>query len=91
MDDGSNKGVLATNSFSYEEHILIKNWFLEKYNIHTTIEKQINKKKEIQYVIYIQAKSRKDFANLIYEYMIPSMYYKIENWIQIPLIDGKPL
>jgi hypothetical protein len=52
MDDGSNKGVLATNSFSYEEHILIKNWFLEKYNIHTTIEKQINKKKEIQYVIY---------------------------------------
>jgi hypothetical protein len=81
MDDGSNTGVIATNSFSLEEIELIKNWFLSKYNIETTIQKQISEKGENQYLIYVLKKSKADFANLIREYMIPSMYYKIENWI----------
>jgi hypothetical protein len=39
MDDGNNRGILATNSFSYSECVLIKEWIKSKFNIDTTLEK----------------------------------------------------
>lgn len=79
MDDGNNTGVLATNCFSYEECTLIKEWFLEKYNIETTIQNQ-KLKSGIQHLIYIRACSRADFYDLVSPYIIPSMEYKLHNW-----------
>ncbi len=79
MDDGSNNGTLATNSFSYEEVCLIQKWFKEKYNIDTTIQ-TTKSKNGAQYLIYIKASSRSIFYNLVKSYIIPSMEYKFENW-----------
>lgn len=79
MDDGTNSGTLATNSFSYEEVSLIKDWFKEKYNINTSIHTQ-KSKSGTQYLIYILANSRPHFYELVKPYIIPSMEYKFNNW-----------
>lgn len=75
MDDGCNYGTLATNCFSKEECELIRNWLYAKYNIETTLQRN-NK----QYLVYIRAKSRQSFYDLVSPYFIPSMLYKINNW-----------
>jgi predicted transcriptional regulator len=72
MDDGSNAKygyILCTNGFSDEDRIIISNYFLEKYNISTTVHKRGE--------IYIPAKSKETFKNLIEPYIIPSMRYKL--------------
>lgn len=79
MDDGTNNGTLATNCFSYEECQLIREWFLNAYNIQTTIENQKNKN-GIQYLIYIKAQSKKQFYELVKPFIIPEMEYKFKNW-----------
>lgn len=79
MDDGTNSGVLATNSFSLNECILIKDWFKEKWDIDCTIQTQ-KSKKNFQYTIYIRTKSRERFYDLVIPYFIPSMLYKLNNW-----------
>lgn len=79
MDDGNNKGVLATNCFSYEECSLIKEWFLEKWNIEVTIEHQKGKS-GVQYVIYFPKEAKNKFYKLTHQYFIPEMEYKIKNW-----------
>lgn len=79
MDDGTSSGVIATNSFSKEECLLIVDWFKEKWDIECTLQKSINNVHE-QYVIYIRSKSRPKFYNLVKPYFIPSMLYKLENW-----------
>lgn len=79
MDDGTNSGTLATNCFSYEECQLIHEWFLNTYNIQTTIENQKNKS-GIQYLIYIKAQSKKKFYELVKPFIIPEMEYKFKNW-----------
>ena len=79
MDDGTNSGAIATNSFSKEECELIVNWFKEKWNIDCSLQSStINGHK--QYLVYIKKASRPTFYNLTSEYFIPSMLYKIENW-----------
>lgn len=79
MDDGCNDGTLATNLFSYEEVLLIKNWFKTKYNINTSIH-TAKTKSGVQYTIYILAESKPNFYSLVEPYIIPSMEYKFENW-----------
>lgn len=79
MDDGTNSGVIATNSFSYEECVLIKSWFKEKYDIEITIQQQ-KSKGGVQYLIYIKTCSRQKFYDLVIPYIIPSMEYKLKNW-----------
>lgn len=79
MDDGCNSGTLATNSFSKEECELLQQTLLKKFNIETTIHNQKNKS-GVQYLLYIRAKSRKTFYDLIIPYIIPSMEYKLEGW-----------
>jgi DNA-binding CsgD family transcriptional regulator len=80
MDDGSNCGVLATNCFTLQECELIKDWFLEKHNIETSIHKQITKTKDLQHIIYIRAGSRTTFYNLVSPYFTTSMMYKLKGW-----------
>ena len=52
---------------------------LKTFNIETTIHNQKNKS-GVQYLLYIRAKSRKTFYDLIIPYIIPSMEYKLEGW-----------
>lgn len=77
MDDGDKTGVLATNCFSREECELMRDTLLNKFKITTTLQKQGKN----QYVIYIDKNGKKAFYNLCNKYFIPSMLYKIQNWI----------
>lgn len=76
MDDGSNCGTLCTNCFSYEEHLLMQQYFIETWGIETTIQKNYD-----QYMLYITKSGKEKFAKLVKPYIIPSMSYKIKNWI----------
>lgn len=79
MDDGTNSGTIAINSFSYEEGLLIVNWFKEKWDINCTLHKSVNNG-NLQHLLYIKKESRSKFYNLVVEYFIPEMLYKLENW-----------
>lgn len=76
MDDGTYNGHIATNGFSTQEVDLLVNWMQLKWNIQCT--KQRNQQSTTQYVIYIKQSSRKYFEELIFPYIIPSMYYKLK-------------
>lgn len=78
MDDGTNSGEIATNSFSKEECLLIIDWFKEKWGIICTLH--ITHNNNEQYLVYITKESRPVFYNLVIPYFIPSMTYKLENW-----------
>jgi len=73
MDDGSNDGVLATNSFTLPELEMLQNWLKQKWDVSTTLQKN-----KSNFVIYIRQDSRKHFEELIFPYIIPSMYYKLK-------------
>ena len=83
MDDGSlcnskgNRwGKLCTECFNWEEHILLKKYFKEKWDI----EVKITQKKNKYYFINFNATALKKIIAIIYPYVIqvPSMIYKIE-------------
>ena len=76
MDDGSRRGLFATNSFSKEECLLLQEMFLTKFNIKTRLYQSPNLE---QYTLCIKAESLTDFENLIKPYIIPSMKYKLIN------------
>lgn len=80
MDDGSLKQVrnsqayiLCTDSFSLSELKELAQVFQTQYNIHVSFHKQ----RTNQYRIYIPVKHRLDFKNLVEEYIVPSMKYKL--------------
>ncbi|MEK6884809.1 MAG: hypothetical protein AABY22_34575 [Nanoarchaeota archaeon] len=75
MDDGHYdlEVHLATDCFSYESHLLIQNWFKNKWNINVMIRKN----KKGQYHIAIKRKDAQPFINLVKEYIHPCMQYKI--------------
>lgn len=75
MDDGNNRGVLATNCFSVSECELIRNWLVTNYDIETTLQFQKN-----QPIIYFTKKGKQKFYDVTHEFFIPSMLYKIEDW-----------
>ena len=81
MDDGTYIGNLATNSFSEQEVDLLINWLKDIWNIDCS--KEINKQSTTQYIIHIKANSRKHFEELIFPYIIPSMYYKLKYLSQL--------
>lgn len=82
MDDGGkldynkstkNKGlVLNTHSFSKEEVDKMSIELSNKFNLNTSV--RLNKNKN---VIVINSKSYKNFIDLTYSYIIPSMRYKL--------------
>lgn len=78
MDDGSIKSteskavLLNTQSFSYNEVKHLCEVLKTKFNLESWPRKQ---KKET-YQIYISGKSYEILRELIYEFLIPEMYYK---------------
>lgn len=103
MDDGSlcvaNKnryGKLSTNSFNYEENILIQNYFKKKYDINTDIKIEkgtyflrFNASAMIKlitliypYVCQIKCMIRKVDMKYISDARVPSEFREINNYIK---------
>jgi hypothetical protein len=77
MDDGTydyngNRINIATEHLSYEEHLLMKEWFENKFNISPLIYKHKN-----QFFISFGVKETKKLIEIIKLFIIPSMTYKI--------------
>ena len=90
MDDGSlviyerkdrnavnRYATLATCSFSKEEHEIIKNYFINTWDIKPKIVKR-NQKGKIYYIIMFPMIEFIKFRNIIKDFIIPSMNYKID-------------
>ena len=73
MDDGTKRGTIATNCFSEKEVDLLIDWMKNKWNILCTKQKNLK-----NFVLHISAKSRLNFEKLIFPYVVPSIYYKLE-------------
>lgn len=69
---GSYTCSLATDSFSYKEHTLIKEFLKEKYNIESTI---CHRKEG--YYIFLKRKNADKFLKTIKNYIHQSMLYKL--------------
>jgi hypothetical protein len=77
MDDGSKIGnslKLSTNTFTYNECLILIKALNDNFNIKATI--QLTGGKD-QYVIYILKQSMTNLREIISPYIIPSMKYKI--------------
>ena len=73
MDDGyvtKNSCILSTCSFTLEEQSLLANILLDKFDLHFTVGKHDNS-------MYLQAKDFPKFVELIKDFVIPSMQYKL--------------
>lgn len=73
MDDGTERGTIATNSFSYDEMILLTCWLKDRFEIESTIQKNLD-----NFVLHISQKSRMRFEELIYPHIVESMKYKLQ-------------
>jgi ubiquinol-cytochrome c reductase cytochrome b subunit len=79
QDDGSVVSTsikISTNCFSYEDVSFLCEILKKKYNIHSTPHRDGTK-----WVLYIRKHSLNTFSLLVKPYMVPSMYYKL-NQIQ---------
>lgn len=79
MDDGSlNKRygtmTFCTNGFSHEEHLLIQQWFLDRWNLPVVIENRRNN----QYSIRVNASVAKHLREILRPYIPPCMSYKVD-------------
>ena len=77
MDDGAkvSKGLkLCTNSFTYEECVLLTNVLYNKYKLKASVQSAGS---ENQYIVYIWKQSLLDLSKIVYPYIIPEMRYKI--------------
>lgn len=82
MDDGSlNKRYgtmsISTNSFTYEEHLILESWFLEKWDIPIKIEKQKQRSGKITYSTRINRSVSHKLIDIISPYIPDCMKYKI--------------
>jgi ubiquinol-cytochrome c reductase cytochrome b subunit len=77
MDNGTkvNKGLkLNTNSFSYNDCLLLFKALNNNFNIKASIQ---SAGKKDQYLIYIWKESMTDLINIVSPYIIPEMKYKL--------------
>lgn len=83
MDDGclsvhkgNRYGKLCTHCFSYEEHLIIQQYFKETWDIDLDIKIEKNK----YYFCRFNVENLKKFISIVYIYIteIPSMIYKID-------------
>lgn len=85
MDDGSFKKrdkycYIHTNGFTYEENFLIKNWFINRWNIYPKIITHKDQKrypKKIWYLLKFDVSETKKLISIIKEYIHPTMKYKM--------------
>ena len=68
---------ISTDSFSYEENVLICDFFKEKYNI-SFYPYRYHKERIHGWIIRANKQAAIKFINLIKPYIIPSMEYKIK-------------
>lgn len=73
---------IATNCFTFDDVKFLCQLFKTKYNI----EASPNKDRE-QWVIYIPKRSMPILAELIKDYVVPSMFYKFNNYL--PIVTNK--
>lgn len=81
MDDGSivqnnHQMRISTESFTYQEHLLIQKYLKIRWNILAEIKES---SREGKFVLSFRAKERDKFFKLIKQYIIPEMKYKIYN------------
>ncbi|RYE15493.1 MAG: hypothetical protein EOP34_03050 [Rickettsiales bacterium] len=77
MDDGGrvSSGVkFATNSFSYEDCVLLSNALFEKFELRTSVQ---SAGVPNQYVIYVFKESMPTLRKIVKPYMVSSMLYKL--------------
>lgn len=77
MDDGSYHGDnvrIHTQSFNYEDHLLIQKHFKDKWDIETTTNQKAENGNNI---LYIKKESHSTFFSLINKYIIKELEYKI--------------
>lgn len=77
MDDGAKVGKgfkFSTNSFLKEDIEILSKALLNKYGIITTIQ---SAGVPDQWVLYIVVSSMPIFREIVKNYMVPSMYYKL--------------
>lgn len=77
MDDGAkvSKGLkFSTNSFTYEECILLVNVLYNNFNLKASVQKAGT---DNIYVIYVWKESMNDLFSIVHPYIIPEMKYKI--------------
>lgn len=79
MDDGSvtrnNHNMrISTESFSYKEHVLIKEYFERRWGISAIIKQS---PKEGKFILSFQAEERDEFFKLIEPFIISEMQYKL--------------
>lgn len=73
MDDGyatKNSCILSTCSFNIEEQTLLADILLSKFDLHFNVGKNDNS-------MYLQAKDFPKFVDLIKDFIIPTMQYKL--------------
>lgn len=81
MDDGSitqsnHQMRISTESFSYQEHLLVQRYLKKKWGILTDIKPSSAKNK---FLLNFKAKERDKFFKLVRPYILPEMKYKIYN------------
>lgn len=82
MDDGSlnrkyGTMLLSTFSFSYEENLLIQDWFLEKWGILVKLEKHKQRSGKETFGIRINRSVAPKLIEIISPFIIDSMKYKV--------------
>jgi ubiquinol-cytochrome c reductase cytochrome b subunit len=77
MNNGAKIGKsikFFTNSFSYNECLILKKALNDNFNIKASIQPAGSKN---QYIIYIWKESMNDLINIVFPYIIPEMKYKL--------------
>jgi ubiquinol-cytochrome c reductase cytochrome b subunit len=77
MDDGAKvaQGLkFCTNSFSYNDCLLLIKALNNNFNIKASIQ---STGKKDQYIIYILKESMIDLKNIVSPYIVPEMRYKL--------------
>lgn len=77
IDDGGRVGQglkFATNSFSYDDCLLLCNVLFEKYNLRTSVQ---SAGVTNQYIIYVFKESMPTLRKIVHPYVVSSMLYKL--------------
>lgn len=69
---GNYRCSIATDNFSYKEHILIKEFLKEKFNLDFTVSK-----KEKKFCVLFNRKNSDKFLKIVESYIHKSMIYKL--------------
>lgn len=84
--NGTPYSVLYTMGFSYDDHLLMKQWFKDKYDINVSINKNTDK-----WILQFSIEDTIKFQNLIGKYVPKSMRYKLISEYDEYKFDNKRL